>query len=286
MFVIQADSPPLLDWEIYGIRIKLPQGAIPPTETGTITIKALVGGHFNMPEETELVSVVYVIFTSTPLLRPAKLEIQHCANLVTQDHTNYLSFATAPFNESDLPYEFQLEKGGTFYQDDQYGSISLSQFSLIAIVKSIACPIWKLMGNQSISEGTFQGVNSSFITKPSSQLLDITEALLGSESVTINPSEGKYLSMFTFYYLHVMYIDKLQTLKSDILETTKLPLSSSTDNPSTFETTSNSNVEHSPQHTLTHSPTAPDKQSLKINQDHGIIYITNVIDVIFMSLLL
>ena len=83
-----------------------------------------------------------------------------------------------------------------------------------------------------------------------------------------------------------MYIDKLQTLKSDILETTKLPLLSSTGNPSTFETTSDSNVEHCPQHTITHSPTIPDKQSHKINQDHGIIYIANVINVIFMSLLL
>lgn len=182
MFVIQADSPSLFDWEIYGIRIKLPQGAIPPTETGTVTIKALVGGHFNMPEGTELISVVYVIFTSIPLLRPAKLEIQHCANLVTQDHTNYLSFAAAPLNKSTFPYEFQLEKGGKFYRDDQYGSISLSQFSLIAIVKSISCPIWKLIGNQSISEET---------SKPCSQLLDIAEPLQGSESVTINPSKGK-----------------------------------------------------------------------------------------------
>ena len=83
-----------------------------------------------------------------------------------------------------------------------------------------------------------------------------------------------------------MHIDKPQTLKFDIIETTKLPLSPLTGNTSTFDTTSDSNVEHHPQHTLTHSPTVPDKQSPKINQDHGIIYIANVIDVIFMSLLL
>lgn len=191
IFIIQADSPPLLDWEIYGIRIKLPQVTLPPTETVRITIKALVGGHFNMPKGTELISVVYVVFTSKPLLQPVELGIQHCANLVTQDHTSYLSFASAPLNESNLPYEFQLEKGGKFYQNDQYGSIALSQFSLIAIVKSISCPIWKLIGNQSISEETYQNVKSSFNSKPCSQLLDVTKSSSAIESVVIIPSEGK-----------------------------------------------------------------------------------------------
>ena len=191
IFKIQADSPPLLDWEIYGIKIKLPQVALPPTETGRITIKALVGGHFNMPKGTELISVVYGVFTSKPLLQPVELEVQHCTNLVTQDHIRYLSFASAPLNESNLPYEFQLEKGGKFYQNDQYGSIFLSQFSLIAIVKSISCPILKLIGNQSISEDTYQNVKSSFNSKPCSQLLDVTKSSSAIESVVVIPSEGK-----------------------------------------------------------------------------------------------
>ena len=193
MFIIQADSPPLLDWEIYGIRIKLPQGALPPTETGRITIKALVGGHFNMPKGTELISVVYVIFTSKPLLQPVELEIQHCANLVTQDHTNYLSFASAPLNESNLPYQFQLEKGGKFYQNDQYGSIFLSQFSLIAIVKSDSCPIWKLFDSHRTSKETTKS------SQPSTQLQRVTES---TESLIIKPTIGKVLYLFLLLSFH------------------------------------------------------------------------------------
>ena len=66
---------------------------------------------------------------SKPLLKEDKLEIQHCADLVTQDHTSYLSFATASIN-SGLPYQFQLKEGGQFRPGDEYGSICLSQFSL------------------------------------------------------------------------------------------------------------------------------------------------------------
>ena len=107
---------------------------------------ALVAGQFVLPEDTELISVVYHISVSKPLLKPVKLEIQHCAHLVTEDHTSYLSFATASINQSDLPYQFMLEEGGEFRPGDQYGSIYLSQFSLKAIIKAILRPILWLLG--------------------------------------------------------------------------------------------------------------------------------------------
>ena len=192
-FPIQGDSSQLLNWEIYGIRIKLPRGTLPPTETGRITIKALVGGHFNMPEGTELISVVYVIFASKPLLQPVELEIQHCANIVTQDHTNHLSFVSAPLNESTLPYKFQLEEGGQFYCDDQYGYISLFQLSLIAIVKSDSCPIWKLFDSHRASEETTKSSHSS------TQLQRVTKS---PESLIINPTIGKVLYLFLVLSFH------------------------------------------------------------------------------------
>ena len=114
------------------------EGTLSPTDTSEVAISALVGGQFQFPEGTELISAVYGISVSKPLFRPVKIEIQHCADLVTQDHTGYLSFVTASL--SGLPYQFQLEEeGGQFYRGGQYGSICLiylSQFSLKAIVKS------------------------------------------------------------------------------------------------------------------------------------------------------
>ena len=113
------------------------EGTLYPSDTSEVAFTAMVGGQFQFPEGTELISAVYGISVSKPLFRPVKIEIQHCADLVTQDHTSYLSFVTASISE--LPYKFQLEEGGQFHTGDQYGSICLiylSQLSLKAIVKS------------------------------------------------------------------------------------------------------------------------------------------------------
>ena len=134
MFLIQGDSAHFFNWEQYGLRITVVEGTLSPTDTCEVAVRALVGGQFQLPEDTELISAVYRISVSKPLLKPVILEMQHCADLVTQDHTSYLSFATASVN-TGLPYQFNLEEGGQFHTGDQYGSICLSQFSLWAIAK-------------------------------------------------------------------------------------------------------------------------------------------------------
>ena len=129
MFIIQGDSSQFLNWEQYGLRINVPQDTLSSTDTIEVAITALVGGQFQLPEGTELISAVYALSVSKPLLKPVKLEIQHCADIVTEDYTIYLSFATASVNVG-LLYQFQLKEGGEFHPGDQYGSICLSQFSL------------------------------------------------------------------------------------------------------------------------------------------------------------
>ena len=133
-FIIQGDSPQPLNWEKYGLKITVPQDALSPTESSEITITALVGGCYDLPEGTELISAVYIIAVSMPLKQPVKLEIQHCAHLVTEDHTKCLSFATAPIQQSQHAYKFQLQNEGQFYPGNQYGSIWLSQFSPWAVL--------------------------------------------------------------------------------------------------------------------------------------------------------
>ena len=137
LFLVQGNSAQFLDWEQYGLRITVPEDTLSTKEIIRITVRALVGGQFQLPEDTELISAVYVISISKPLLKPVKLEIQHCADLVTRDHTSYLSFATASISQSTtLPYQFRLQEGGQFCPGDQYGSITLPHFCLEAIVKS------------------------------------------------------------------------------------------------------------------------------------------------------
>ena len=113
----------------------VPQGAMAPFDIAEVAISALVGGDFIFPDDTELVSAVYAISISKPLLKPVKVEIQHCVSIEGVAHTMCLSFASAP---SDLlPYNFQLVDGGTFSIGDRYGSIFLSKISLWSIIKNI-----------------------------------------------------------------------------------------------------------------------------------------------------
>ena len=142
VFLIKGDSHQILNWEQYGLRIIVPQDALSPKDTCKVVLTALVGGQFKFPKGVELISAVYDISVSKPLLKPVKLEMQHCADLVTENHTFYLSFATASVDQPTLPYQFQLEDGGEFRPGDQYGCIFLTRYCLKAIVKFHSDPFW------------------------------------------------------------------------------------------------------------------------------------------------
>ena len=84
----------------------------------------------------KLISAVYALSISEPLRNPVKLEIQHYAHVVVERHTSYLHFAAASLKQDGLYYNFEMKKGGQFFVRKQYGSISLSESTLIAIVTS------------------------------------------------------------------------------------------------------------------------------------------------------
>ena len=97
-----------------------------------MSIKAIVGGSFIFPEGCDPVSVVYAIAVSEQLLKPAKLELQHCVMLDSEEQAQYLSFASAPVSPS---LEFQLIDGGVFPVGKRYGYIQQQGFSFKTIVK-------------------------------------------------------------------------------------------------------------------------------------------------------
>ena len=121
-----------LDWGDYGFKMYFPGGTIPPSQ---VLIKALVGGKFQFPDGMELVSALYVIMFPEEYLQPVKLQIQHCVYLESSRQFKYLSFITAPIDESVPPYKFQFIEGGKFYTDSQYGMIVRSKFCIIGIGK-------------------------------------------------------------------------------------------------------------------------------------------------------
>ena len=133
-FTIEGEEPKSVVYKKHGVRLSVSEGTLNMADTSEMTVTALIGGSFKFPKESEPISAAYVINISNSLLKPVKVDIQHCANVLTQEHINYLSFATAPIQH---PCQFQLEEGGLFSLDHHYGSIYLSTSSIIIIVKSL-----------------------------------------------------------------------------------------------------------------------------------------------------
>ena len=134
LFLIQGDKPQLMNWEEYGLRIGVQEESLSSSETVEAAVVALVGGHFQFPPSTVLVSAVYAVSLSKPLLKPLQLEIQHCVNLTGRpDLAQYLKFAIAPVSTPSLPYQFSIVEGGDFSSNSWYGSIKREKFCLVSI---------------------------------------------------------------------------------------------------------------------------------------------------------
>ena len=131
LFLLHGDNSQSFNWNTYGLRIHAPKGTLASSETVELAAVALVGGHFEFPKNTIVVSGIYALSISKPLLQPLRLEIQHCVNLDKPSQAKYLKFIKAPIN---LPCEFEIIEGGMFEVGNQYGSIEQYKFSYVGIV--------------------------------------------------------------------------------------------------------------------------------------------------------
>ncbi|XP_019858037.1 PREDICTED: uncharacterized protein LOC109586298 [Amphimedon queenslandica] len=124
LLVFQGKKPQLMNWEKYGLRIGVSGDSLLSFKAADAAVVALVGGQFQFPPNTILVSAVYAVSLSKPLLKPLQLEIQHCIDLTRQpDLAQYLKFAIAPVSTLSLPYQFSIVEGGEFSSNGSYGFI-------------------------------------------------------------------------------------------------------------------------------------------------------------------
>ena len=167
VFLLRGSSQPqFFNWEKYGLSLSAPEGILPPSETCEVTITALAGGEFKFPKVSELVSAVYVISVSKPLLRPLTVNIQHCVSLKTLGQCKSLQFVRAPLINGTLPYQFQVLPGGHFIPGNQYGSISCTDFSLLGIYLELESN----EDNEDSEEGSTSDDNSDEDTSENDQL--------------------------------------------------------------------------------------------------------------------
>ena len=153
LFLIQGDKPQLMNWEKYGLRIGVQESSLLSTDTVEAAVVALVGGDFQFPPNTVLVSAVYAVSLSKPLLKRLILEIQHCVDLTGRPAlSRYLKFAIAPVSTPSLPYQFSIVEGGEFKPDSWYGSIQRKEFCLVSIVGEKRLPKSSTNGDESEEE--------------------------------------------------------------------------------------------------------------------------------------
>ena len=135
LFLIQGDKPQLMNWEKYGLRIGVQEESLSSSETVEAPAVVLIEGQFQFPPNTVLVSAVYAVSLSKPLLKPLQLEVQHCIDLTGRpDLAQYLKFAIAPVDTPSLPYQFSIVEGGEFSSNSGYGSIQRKKFCLVCIL--------------------------------------------------------------------------------------------------------------------------------------------------------
>ena len=153
LFLVQGEKPQLINWEKYGLRIGVQEDTLSPSDTVEVAVVTLVGGQFVFPKDAVLVSAVYAVSVSKPLLKPLRLEIEHCIDLRGRPGlTRFLKFAIAPVSTPSLPYQFSIVEGGEFKPHSWYGSIQRKEFCLVSIVGEKHLPKSSTNGDESEEE--------------------------------------------------------------------------------------------------------------------------------------
>ena len=138
MVVLQIfpGKPVTYAWHGHGLWLHIPADALKPRASPlTMIIQASLSGHFQLPDDTELVSGIYWVAFPQRFHQPVTMKVQHCAYLEHPDQLSSLFFITARCNQETLPYQFMKIPGGVFSTDSSYGTIQLSHFSGVGVVR-------------------------------------------------------------------------------------------------------------------------------------------------------
>ena len=134
---VVGDKPQKLEWPGYGFFIDIPEGALPPRVTARVHVKVILGGQFQFPEGSQLISALYWVHSSEVFLKEVAVNIQHCAVIKNEEQCSTFRFIIAKCSQKTLPYRFR-EQEGVFNPHTQYGTIKLKHFSFIGETSSSA----------------------------------------------------------------------------------------------------------------------------------------------------
>ena len=153
LFYPQGDRSCSFLWEKYGFRLHCPKGAV--SKDTEVAVSALVSGNFKVPKGTVLVSAVYAISVSKPLLKSLIIELQHCVDLRNTGQTSFLMFVRGPLKS---PYQLNPVAGGSFGVGKRYGSIKRHQFCVMGIIAEISNGSMTTYSDSDSEESATQGI--------------------------------------------------------------------------------------------------------------------------------
>ena len=127
-----------LSFQGYGFKLHVPAGSLPAEVSETqLSVRVSLSGQFQMPPNSELLSAVYWVSSPYKFMKPITVEIQHCAALSSNKQCSQLKFVHTKCTQKELPYIFKEQVGGVFSRHSSYGSLLLSHFSGIGIVRRL-----------------------------------------------------------------------------------------------------------------------------------------------------
>ena len=122
-----------IDLQKFGLKLHFQPNT--SLESFNITIGVRLSANYTPPEGTTLVSAIYFIHTSSQLLQPVTVEIEHCVDIDWDqpDSNRTLTFGKASTHSSATPpYVFKTLSEGKFSRNF-WGTIELSSFSAVGI---------------------------------------------------------------------------------------------------------------------------------------------------------
>ena len=124
----------MFEFKGYGFKLHVPKDSLPAEVSETqLNVRVSLSGQFELPSECELVSAVYWVSSPHKFTKPLVVEVQHCAALSSDKQCKQLTFVRTKCTQKELPYTF-TELGGVF-SHHSYGTLSLSHFSGVAVVR-------------------------------------------------------------------------------------------------------------------------------------------------------
>ena len=128
---IVGDKPQKLEWPGYGFYIDVAEGALPPGVTASVTVKAIVGGQFQFPDNRQLISAIYCVSSNVLFQKEIAVNIEHCAVIKNEEDCSSFRFiVVSQSSQETLSYRFK-EREGVFNPHTQFGTYKLKQFSLV-----------------------------------------------------------------------------------------------------------------------------------------------------------